>query len=173
MNEILEALRMAFAGEAQAHLQYEFFARIADKEGYEQIAAIFRETSINEKAHAKLWLTELARLGVTSENLLHAAEGEHYEWTQMYPKFARIAAQQGNAALARRFQLVAEVEKTHEERFRTLRAHLESGKVFHREEATLWQCRNCGYQTTADGAPAVCPICGHPQAFFQIRADNY
>ena len=170
----LENLKTAFAGESQARNKYTYFASVAKKEGYEQIAAIFLETADNEKEHAKLWFKELGELGNTAENLKHAAEGENYEWTEMYKEFADVAEKEGFPELAARFRLVAEVEKHHEERYKALFANVENNEVFTKKTGIkVWKCRNCGYIYVGKEAPKVCPTCAHPQAFFELEAKNY
>ena len=166
-------LRNAFSGESEARNKYTYFASTAKKEGYEQIAAIFLETANNEKEHAKLWFKELLGIGDTAENLLSAAEGEHYEWSDMYDGFAKTAEEEGFPELAQRFRLVAAVEKHHEERYRTLLNNVETGEVFAKSQAKVWVCRNCGHIMVGEKAPEVCPTCLHPQAYFEISADNY
>ena len=163
----------AFAGESQARNKYTYFASVAKKEGYEQIAAIFEETANNEKEHAKLWFKALGGLGDTAANLLAAAEGENYEWTDMYDGFAKDAEAEGFAELAAQFRAVAAIEKAHEERYRKLLSNVEMQKVFEKSEMTMWECRNCGHLVMGAKAPAVCPVCAHPQAFFEVRKENY
>ena len=163
----------AFAGESQARNKYTYFASVARKEGYEQIAAFFEETAGNEKEHAKLWFKALGELGDTKANLKHAAEGEHYEWTEMYAKFAEVAQKEGFAALAAQLKGVAAIEKTHEERYLNLLKNIESNEVFVKGEMVVWQCRNCGHFHVGKTAPAVCPICNHPQAYFEVHKQNY
>ncbi|HOA63753.1 MAG: rubrerythrin family protein [Acholeplasmataceae bacterium] len=163
----------AYAGESQARVKYELFASIARKEGYEQIAAFFEETSHNEKEHAKLWFQALEELGSTPENLLKAAEGENYEWTTMYKEFARVAEEEGFKKLAKQFQMVAEVEKVHEERYLKLLKNVQENKVFEKDEPTVWECRNCGHIHYGVKAPNVCPVCLHSQSFFEVRKTNY
>lgn len=163
----------AFAGESQARNKYDYFASVAKKEGYEQIAEFFRMTANNEKEHAKIWAKQLGIIGDTAQNLLHAAEGENYEWTQMYKEFAEVAEQEGFTEIARLFRNVAIIEKEHEERYNKLRENLESGKVFKREEKQYWICRNCGHIHFGDSAPEDCPTCAHPKAYFEIRQTNY
>lgn len=163
----------AFAGESQARTRYDLFANVAAKEGYEQIAALFRVTANNEKAHAKLWFKELGDLGNTAEDLLAAAEGENYEWTDMYVRMAKDAEEEGFHELAARFRLVADVEKHHEERYRKLLDNVEMKKVFEKSGQTMWECRVCGHICVGNKAPEVCPVCGHPQSFFEVRAMNY
>ena len=166
-------LLAAFAGESQARNKYTFFASKAKKEGYEQIAALFLKTADNEKEHAKLWLKELEGIGTTAENLLNAAEGENYEWTDMYDTFAREAEEEGFTALAAKFRAVAAIEKTHEERYRALLHNVETAAVFEKSSVTVWECRNCGHIVVGLKAPAVCPVCVHPQSFFEVRKENY
>ena len=163
----------AFAGESQARNKYTYFASVAKKEGYEQIAAIFLQTAENEREHAKLWFRELGGIGDTAQNLLAAAEGENYEWTDMYEQFARDAEEEGFTALAARFRLVAAIEKEHEERYRALLQNVEMQEVFAKSEVKVWECRNCGHIVVGTKAPAVCPTCQHPQAYFEIRKKNY
>jgi len=146
---------------------------VAQQEGYEQIAELFLKTAENEKAHAKLWFEELGGLGSTAENLLHAAQGENYEWTDMYDGFAKTAEEEGFLALAAQFEGVAKIEKTHEERYLKLLDNLKKGEVFKKGEKVMWFCRNCGHVEIAESAPAVCPVCKHPQAYFQVKAENY
>ncbi|MBE6870483.1 MAG: rubrerythrin family protein [Ruminococcaceae bacterium] len=168
-----ENLKTAFSGESQARNKYTYFASVAKKAGYEQIAAIFEETANNEKEHAKLWFKALGGLGNVSENLLSAAEGENYEWTDMYARFAEEAAQEGFTALAAQFRAVAAIEKTHEERFRALLSNVEMQAVFEKSEQVIWECRNCGHLVMGKKAPQVCPVCAHPQAYFEVRKNNY
>lgn len=163
----------AFAGESQARNKYTYFASVAKKEGYQQISAIFEETAANEKEHAKLWFKALGELGDTKTNLLHAAEGENYEWTDMYARFADEAEEEGFAALAAQFRMVAKIEKSHEERYRALLSNVELQKVFEKAEETMWECRNCGHLVMGKKAPEVCPVCAHPQAYFEVRKENY
>ena len=163
----------AFAGESQARNKYTYFASVAKKAGYEQIAALFLQTAENEKEHAKLWFKALGELGDTAENLLHAAEGENYEWTDMYDRMARDADEEGFHELAEQFRGVAAIEKTHEERYRKLLHNVEAKAVFEKSGVTLWECRNCGHLVMGVKAPEVCPVCAHPQAFFEVRAENY
>ena len=163
----------AFAGESQARNKYTYFASVAKKEGYEQIAAIFEATANNEKEHAKLWFKALGELGNTAENLLHAAEGENYEWTDMYDTFAKEAEEEGFTKLAAQFRMVAKIEKSHEERYRALLNNVEMQKVFEKGEMTMWECRNCGHLVMGLKAPKVCPVCDHPQSFFEVRKENY
>jgi len=166
-------LAEAFAGESQARNKYTYFASVAKKEGYQQIAAIFEETANNEKEHAKLWFKALQGIGDTAANLKAAAEGENYEWTDMYDGFAKDAEEEGFTALAAQFRMVAAIEKTHEERYRKLLSNVEMQKVFEKAEETMWECRNCGHLVMGKKAPAVCPVCAHPQAYFEVRKENY
>ena len=166
-------LLAAFAGESQARNKYTYFASVAKKEGYEQISEIFNKTAENEKEHAKLWFKYLGGIGTTKENLLHAAEGENYEWTDMYAEFARVAKEEGFNEIAAKFTLVAKIEKTHEERYRALLKNCEMQQVFEKSEMTMWECRNCGHLVMGKKAPAICPVCNHPQSFFEVRKENY
>ena len=166
-------LMTAFAGESQARNKYTYFASVAKKEGYEQIAAIFQQTADNEKEHAKLWFKALGGLGDTAGNLLAAAEGENYEWTDMYDTFAKEAEEEGFKALAAKFRAVAQVEKAHEERYRKLLNNVEMKTVFEKGEMTMWECRNCGHLVMGNKAPLVCPVCAHPQSYFEVRKENY
>ena len=166
-------LLTAFAGESQARNKYTYFASVARKEGYEQIAAIFEQTAANEKEHAKMWFKALGLLGNTAENLLAAAEGENYEWTVMYAQFAKDAEEEGFTKLAYQFRAVAAIEKTHEDRYRALLNNVEMQQVFEKGELTMWECRNCGHLVMGKKAPAVCPVCAHPQSFFEVRKENY
>ena len=166
-------LMEAFAGESQARNKYTYFASVARKEGYEQIAAIFEQTANNEKEHAKLWFKALGGLGDTAANLAAAAEGENYEWTDMYDQFAKDAEEEGFKALAFQFRAVAAIEKAHEERYRALLSNVEMQKVFEKGEMTMWECRNCGHLVMGLKAPGVCPVCAHPQSFFEVRKANY
>ena len=163
----------AFAGESQARNKYTYFASVAKKAGYEQIAALFLQTAENEKEHAKLWFKALGELGDTAENLLHAAEGENYEWTDMYDRMARDADEEGFHELAEQFRGVAAIEKTHEERYRKLLHNVEAKAVFEKSEEVMWECRNCGHLVVGKKAPQVCPVCAHPQSFFELRKENY
>ena len=163
----------AFAGESQARNKYTYFASVAKKAGYEQIAAIFLQTADNEKEHAKLWFKALGELGNTAENLLHAAEGENYEWTDMYDQFAKDAEAEGFYELAAQFRGVAAVEKAHEERYRALLTNVETKAVFEKSGIVMWECRNCGHLVLSASAPEKCPVCNHPQAYFEIRKENY
>lgn len=166
-------LLAAFMAESEARNKYTYFASVAKKEGYEQIAAIFQETADNEKEHAKLWFKELGLLGDTAENLGSAAAGEHYEWTDMYAGFAKEAEEEGFHALAERFRGVAEVEQKHEERYRALLSNVETATVFEKSSVTVWICRNCGHICVGARAPEVCPVCQHPQSFFELWKKNY
>ena len=166
-------LQAAFAGESQARNKYTYFASCAKKEGYEQIAELFLKTADNEKEHAKLWFKALGELGDTAENLLHAAEGENAEWTDMYERMAREAEEEGFAALAAQFRGVAAIEKAHEERYRKLLQNVEAKAVFEKSGVQVWECRNCGHIVVGTKAPEVCPICNHPQAYFEVRKENY
>ena len=166
-------LMEAFAGESHARNKYTYFASVAKKEGFQQIAAIFEETANNEKEHAKLWFKALGELGNTAENLLHAAEGENYEWTDMYDRFAKDAEEEGFTSLAAQFRLVAKIEKAHEERYRALLSNVEMNKVFEKSEEIMWECRNCGHLVIGKKAPEICPTCAHPQSFFEVRKENY
>ena len=166
-------LQAAFAGESQARSKYTFFASVAKKQGYEQIAALFLKTADNEKEHAKLWFKELAGIGSTAENLAAAAEGENYEWTDMYAGFAKTAEAEGFPELAARFRMVGEVERHHEERYRALLHNVETAAVFARSEVKIWECRNCGHIVVGTAAPEVCPVCNHPQSDFELCAENY
>lgn len=163
----------AFAGESQARNKYTYFASIAKKEGYEQIAEIFAKTADNEKEHAKMWFKELNGLGSTSENLEAAASGENFEWTDMYESFAKTAEEEGFKALAAKFRMVAAIEKRHEERYRALIENIETAQVFEKSEVKVWECRNCGHIVVGTKAPEVCPVCTHPKSFFEICAENY
>lgn len=166
-------LRMAFSGESEARNKYTFFASKAKKEGYEQIAALFQKTADNEKEHAKLWFKELNGIGDTAENLKSAAEGENYEWTDMYAGFAETAEEEGFPELAARFRLVAEIERHHEERYRALLKNVEMAEVFAKSEVKVWECRNCGHIAVGMKAPEICPACSHPQSYFEVQAENY
>ena len=168
-------LMTAFAGESQARNKYTYFASKAKKEGYEQIAAIFEETANQEKEHAKMWFKELhgGEVPSTEENLLAAAEGENYEWTEMYEEFAKVAEEEGFDLLAKKFRGVAAIEKTHEERYRKLLENVKEGLVFSRDGDMIWQCRNCGHIVVGKKAPLVCPVCNHPQSYFELRKENY
>ena len=166
-------LLAALAGESVARNKYTYFASVAKKEGYEQISAIFQKTADNEKEHAKMWFKALGELGNTAENLKAAAEGEHYEWTDMYATFAKEAEEEGFAELAIKFRMVAAIEKTHEERYRTLLNNVEMQKVFEKAEETMWECRNCGHLVMGKKAPELCPVCAHPKSYFEVREENY
>ena len=166
-------LMAAFAGESEARNKYTYFASKAKKEGYEQIAALFLKTADNEKEHAKLWFKELGELGDTAENLLHAAEGENYEWTDMYDRMAKEAEEEGFLELAAQFRGVAAIEKEHEERYRALLHNVEAQEVFKKSDVKVWECRNCGHIVVGTNAPELCPVCKHPQAYFEIKAENY
>ncbi len=166
-------LLAAFAGESQARNKYTYFASKAKKEGFEQIADIFSKTAENEKEHAKLWFKELSGIGSTAENLAAAADGENFEWTDMYEEFAATAEKEGFAELAQRFRLVAAIEKHHEERYRALLQNLETAQVFAKSSVKVWECRNCGHIVVGEKAPEICPTCAHPQSYFEISADNY
>ena len=166
-------LRAAFSGESEARNKYTFFASVAKKQGFEQIANLFLKTADNEKEHAKLWFKELNGLGDTAENLLNAAEGENYEWTDMYDGFAKTAEAEGFPELAERFRLVAEIERHHEERYRALLKNVETAEVFAKSEVRVWECRNCGHIVVGEKAPEVCPTCNHPQSYFEVHAENY
>ena len=163
----------AFAGESQARNKYTYFASVAKKAGYEQIAALFQKTADNEKEHAKLWFKALGELGDTAENLKHAAEGENYEWTDMYDRMAKEADEEGFHDLARQFRGVAAIEKAHEERYLALLNNVETKAVFEKAGVVMWECRNCGYLVMGTEAPEVCPVCNHPQAHFEVHAENY
>ena len=166
-------LRDAFAGESQARNKYTYFASKAKKDGYVQIASIFEETANNEKEHAKIWFKLLEGIGDTAQNLLHAAEGENYEWTDMYATFAKEAEEEGFKVIAAKFRMVAKIERSHEERYLALLNNVEMQKVFEKSEEVMWECRNCGHLVIGKKAPGVCPVCAHPQSFFEIEAKNY
>ena len=166
-------LWIAFAGESQARNKYDYFASKAKKEGYEQIAAIFQETALNEKEHAKLWFKALSGIGSTEENLVAAAAGENEEWTKMYAEMARTAEEEGFLALAAQFEGVGKIEKTHEERYRKLLKNVQDAVVFSKDEDMIWECSNCGHIVIGKKAPEVCPVCKHPRSYFQIKAENY
>ncbi len=166
-------LMAAFSGESEARNKYTYFASVAKKEGYEQIAALFLETADNEKEHAKLWFKELEGLGDTAQNLKSAADGENYEWTDMYAEFAETADKEGFPELAAKFRMVAAIEKHHEERYRALLENVETAKVFEKSEVKVWICRNCGHVVVGKNAPDVCPTCNHPKAYFELKAENY
>ena len=166
-------LEAAFAGESMARNKYTYFASKAKKEGFEQIAALFLKTADNEKEHAKLWFKELNGIGETAENLGAAADGENYEWTDMYEGFAKTAEEEGFTELAAKFRMVAAIEKRHEERYRALLKNVEQEEVFKKSSVKVWECRNCGHIVVGEKAPQICPVCAHPQAFFEVMADNY
>ena len=166
-------LEAAFAGESQAHTKYRYYSSKAKKEGFVQISNIFMETALNEAEHAKLWFKALDGIGSTEENLVAAAAGENEEWTKMYAEMAKTAEEEGFLALAAQFEGVAKIEKTHEERYLKLLDNLKKGEVFKKGEKVMWFCRNCGHVEIAESAPAVCPVCKHPQAYFQVKAENY
>ena len=166
-------LMTAFAGESQARNKYTYFASVAKKEGYEQISALFTKTADNEKEHAKMWFKLLGGLGNTAQNLADAAAGENYEWTDMYATFAKEADEEGFHDIAAKFRAVAAIEKSHEERYRKLLSNVELQQVFEKGEMTMWECRNCGHLVMGKKAPEVCPVCVHPQSYFEVRAENY
>ena len=166
-------LMTAFAGESQARNKYTYFASVAKKEGYEQIAALFLKTAENEREHAKMWLKELNGIGDTSANLAVAADGENYEWTDMYDNFAKTADEEGFHELAVKFRMVAAIEKHHEERYRALLKNVETATVFEKSEVKVWECRNCGHILVGTKAPEICPVCAHPKSYFEISAENY
>lgn len=166
-------LMTAFAGESEARNKYTFFAAVAKKQGFEQIAALFLKTADNEKEHAKLWFKELNGIGDTADNLKAAAAGENYEWTDMYDSFAKTAEEEGFPELAARFRLVGAIEKHHEERYRALLHNIEMAEVFTKSEVKVWECRNCGHIVVGTQAPEVCPTCNHPQSYFEVHAENY
>lgn len=166
-------LEAAFAGESRARNKYTYFASVAKKEGYEQMSALFLKTAENEKEHAKLWFKELKGIGTTAENLLDAADGENYEWTDMYEDFAKTADDEGFHELAAKFKLVAKIEKHHEERYRALLKNIENNEVFEKSSVKVWECRNCGHIVIGEKAPEICPTCNHPQSYFEINAENY
>ena len=172
-TKTLENLLAAFAGESQARNKYTYYASQAKKDGYVQIANIFMETAENEKEHAKMWFKLAEGIGTTEENLLAAAAGENYEWTDMYAQMAETAKEEGFPEIAAKFRMVAAIEKEHEERYRKLAENIQKEKVFAKEEKVLWQCANCGFQVVAEKAPAKCPACDHPQSYFQVKAENY
>lgn len=166
-------LMTAFAGESEARNKYTFFASVAKKQGFEQIAALFLKTADNEKEHAKLWFKELNGIGDTADNLKAAAAGENYEWTDMYDSFAKTAEEEGFPELAARFRLVGAIEKHHEERYRALLHNIETAEVFAKSEVKVWECRNCGHIVVGTQAPEICPTCNHPQSYFEVHAENY
>ena len=166
-------LETAFAGESQAHTKYRYYASKAKKDGFEQIADLFLKTADNEKEHAKMWFKELNGIGSTAENLVSAADGENYEWTDMYDGFAKTAEAEGFPELAAKFRMVAAIERKHEERYRALLHNVEAQQVFAKSEVKVWECRNCGHIMVGEKAPEICPVCAHPQAYFEVRAENY
>ena len=166
-------LRTAFSGESEARNKYTYFASVAKKEGYEQIAALFLKTAENEKEHAKLWFKALNGISDTKANLVSAAEGENYEWTEMYAQFAKDAEEEGFTELAAQFKMVAAIEKAHEERYRALLNNVEMQKVFEKADAVIWECRNCGHLVIGKKAPEICPTCKHPKSYFEVHAENY
>lgn len=166
-------LQAAFSGESQARNKYTYFASKAKKEGFEQIADIFLKTANNEKEHAKMWFKELNGIGDTAQNLAAAADGENHEWTDMYEEFAKTAEEEGFQELAEKFRSVGAIEKKHEERYRALLQNVEMQKVFAKSEVKVWECRNCGHIVVGEKAPEVCPVCNHPQAYFEVHAENY
>ena len=172
-TKTLENLKTAFAGESMARNKYTYFASVARKEGYVQIAEIFLETAKNEQEHAKLWFKAMKGIGTTAENLAAAAQGENYEWTDMYAEFAKTADEEGFPELAKKFRLVGEVERHHEERYRKLLDNVQMKKVFEKAGETMWVCRNCGHIVIGPKAPEVCPCCDHPQSYFEVCAQNY
>ena len=163
----------AFAGESQARNKYTYFASRAKKDGYEQISALFLKTADNEKEHAKMWFKELNGIGDTAQNLAAAADGENYEWTDMYEDFAKTAEEEGFVELAKKFRMVGAIEKAHEERYRALLRNVEAQEVFKKSEVKVWECRNCGHIVVVTAAPDVCPVCAHPQSYFEVREENY
>lgn len=166
-------LLAAFAGESQARNKYTYFASVAKKEGYEQISELFQKTADNEKEHAKIWFKELEGIGNTAQNLLEAAKGENYEWTDMYEGFAKTAEEEGFKELAYKFRAVAAIEKEHEERYRALLKNVETNQVFEKSEVKIWECRNCGHIVVGTKAPEICPVCAHPKAYFEVKKVNY
>ena len=168
-----ENLKAAFAGESQARNKYTYFASVAKKEGYEQMAAIFLKTADNEKEHAKMWFKELNGIGDTVANLNAAADGEKFKWTDMYEDFAKTAEAEGFKELAAKFRMVGAIEKHHEERYRALLKNIETAKVFEKSEVKVWECRNCGHIVVGTNAPDVCPVCAHPQSYFELHEENY
>ena len=166
-------LLAAFAGESQARNKYTYFASTAKKEGYEQIASLFLKTADNEKEHAKMWFKELQGIGNTKENLAAAADGENYEWTNMYEEFAKTAEAEGFSELAAKFRAVGAIENAHEERYRALLQNVETAQVFEKSTVKVWECRNCGHIVVGTKAPEVCPVCAHPQSYFEIKEENY
>ena len=172
-TETEKNLMAAFSGESQARNKYTYFASVAKKQGFEQIAEIFQKTADNEKEHAKLWMRELCGIGDTAENLRAAAEGENFEWTDMYEDFAKTAEKEGFSELAARFRLVGAVEKRHEERYRALLNNVETAAVFEKSDVKVWECRNCGHICVGTATPEVCPVCRHPQSYFEVMSENY
>lgn len=172
-TETEKNLQAAFSGESQARNKYTFFSKVAKKEGYEQIAELFLETADNEKAHAKIWFEELQGIGTTEQNLKSGAEGENYEWTDMYENFAKTAEEENFPELAAKFRQVAQIEKHHEERYRELLKNVETSSVFEKSTVRIWICRNCGHVVVGTSAPNVCPVCSHPQGYFEMKAENY
>ncbi len=166
-------LMEAFAGESQARNKYTYFASKAKKEGFEQISALFLKTADNEKEHAKMWFKELDGIGNTAQNLSAAADGENFEWTDMYENFAKTAEEEGFSELAKKFRMVGAIEKEHEKRYRTLLSNVEAQQVFAKSSVKVWECRNCGHIVVGENAPTVCPVCAHPQAYFEIHEENY
>ena len=166
-------LKAAFSGESEARNKYTYFASVAKKEGYEQIAALFQKTADNEKEHAKLWFKELNGIGTTPANLISAAEGENYEWTDMYAGFAKTAEEEGFSELAEKFRRIGEIERPHEMRYRALLKNVELKEVFRKSEIKVWECRNCGHIAVGTAAPEICPACHHPQSYFELQAENY
>ncbi len=166
-------LRAAFSGESEARNKYTYFASVAKKEGYQQIAAIFEQTAANEKEHAKMWFKYLEGIGDTKANLKSAAEGENYEWTDMYATFAKEAEEEGFTEIAAKFRMVAAIEKSHEERYLALLNNVEMQQVFEKSEEIMWECRNCGHLVIGKKAPQICPVCAHPQSYFEVRKENY
>ena len=166
-------LMAAFSGESEARNKYTYFASVAKKEGYEQISALFLDTANNEKEHAKMWFKELKGIGTTAENLKSAAAGENYEWTDMYATFAKEAEEEGFTEIAEKFRKVAAIEKSHEERYLKLLNNVDLQKVFEKSEEIMWECRNCGHLVIGKKAPEICPVCAHPKAYFEVRAENY
>lgn len=172
-TETEKNLKAAFSGESEARNKYTYFASVAKKEGYEQIAALFQKTADNEKEHAKMWFKELQGIGSTKDNLKAAAEGENYEWTDMYEGFAKTAEEEGFPELAAKFRMVAEIEKHHEERYRALLKNVETAQVFEKSEVKVWECRNCGHIMVGTAALEICPVCAHPKSYFEVHAENY
>ncbi len=166
-------LMAAFSGESQARNKYTYYAAVAKREGYEQIAAIFEETANNEKEHAEIWFKLLGGIGDTPENLLAGVAGENYEWTEMYAEFAKVADEEGFTEIAAKFRMVAEIEKTHEERYQKLLSNVKNQQVFEKTSQVTWKCRNCGHEYVGEKAPEICPVCEHLQSYFEVRAQNY